>query len=168
MIFFCHSFIYLLLFFFIFPTYEDVYEVRALRCLCSVSSYVRTPCNNVSTLRPDGAYITWVNYALPLVHAISCQLFNLNQCWHENKLQWDLNENMIVSCQENGLENIVCEMAAILFRLQTVKWHPGGCITDDSVNYSKCPCMPTWLCPEIQSRCCFKAVTYGIEGIRLS
>ena len=32
------------------------------------------------------------------------------------KLLWDLNQNIIMSIQENISENVVCEMSAILFR----------------------------------------------------
>ena len=51
----------------------------------------------------------------------------LNQCWdifhwtHENKFQWNFNQNSYIFIQENPFENIVCKMAAILSRPQCVK-----------------------------------------------
>ena len=38
-----------------------------------------------------------------------------------NKLQWNLNQNTQIFIQENAFENVVCIMAAILFRAQWVK-----------------------------------------------
>ena len=37
------------------------------------------------------------------------------------RLQWDFNQNANIFIHENAFENIVCEMAAILFRPQCVK-----------------------------------------------
>ena len=37
-----------------------------------------------------------------------------------NKLQWNLNQNSYISIQENAFENVVSEMASILFRPQCV------------------------------------------------
>ena len=54
----------------------------------------------------------------------------LNQCWTivnwtlSNKLQCNLNRNSNTFIQENALESVVCEMAAILSRPQCVK-HAG-------------------------------------------
>ena len=51
----------------------------------------------------------------------------LNQCWNivnwtlRNNLQWNFNRNSNIFIQENTLENVVCEMAAILSRAQCVK-----------------------------------------------
>ena len=51
----------------------------------------------------------------------------LNQCWNivnwtsRNKLQWNSNRNSYIFIQENALENVICEMASILFRPQCVK-----------------------------------------------
>ena len=51
----------------------------------------------------------------------------LNQCWtfgnctRKNKLQWNLERHPFVFIQENAFENVVCEMASILFRSQCVK-----------------------------------------------
>ena len=51
----------------------------------------------------------------------------LNQCWNivnwtlRNKLQWNPNRNLYIFVQENALENVVWEMAAILSRPQCVK-----------------------------------------------
>ena len=53
---------------------------------------------------------------------------NLNQCWVfgcwtlRNKLQWNFYRNSNIFIQENGLECVVCEMAAILSRPQCVNW----------------------------------------------
>ena len=38
-----------------------------------------------------------------------------------NKLQWNFNRNLNIFIQENAFENVVCEMASILSRLQCVK-----------------------------------------------
>ena len=38
------------------------------------------------------------------------------------KFQWNFNRKSIVFIQENALENVVCEMAAILSRPQCVNW----------------------------------------------
>ena len=38
-----------------------------------------------------------------------------------NKLQWSFNKNFNIFIQENALESVVCEMAAILTRPQCVK-----------------------------------------------
>ena len=35
-------------------------------------------------------------------------------------IQWNLNQNMIIFCQENAFENIVCKMSAILYRAQCI------------------------------------------------
>ena len=55
----------------------------------------------------------------------------LKQCWPvanrtiKNKFQWYFNQNTAIFIQENLYENIVCKLAAILFRPQCVnsKWH---------------------------------------------
>ena len=53
----------------------------------------------------------------------------LNQCWNivnwtlENKHQWNLNRNSYIFIQENAFENIICEMVAILYRLQCVNFY---------------------------------------------
>ena len=46
----------------------------------------------------------------------------LNQCWNiiNCKLQWNFYRNSNIFIQENALENVVWEMAAILSRYQTV------------------------------------------------
>ena len=50
-----------------------------------------------------------------------------NQCWNivkwtlGNQLQWNSNLNSSIFIHENGLESVVCEMAAILSRPQCVK-----------------------------------------------
>ena len=51
----------------------------------------------------------------------------LNQCWNivnwtpTNKLQWNIDRNSWIYIQENPFENVVCEIASILSRLQCVK-----------------------------------------------
>ena len=41
-----------------------------------------------------------------------------------HKLQWNINRNSYIFIQQNTLENIVCEMSAILSRPQCVKTFP--------------------------------------------
>ena len=51
----------------------------------------------------------------------------LKQCWNivnwkfRNKFQWNLKQHSFICIQENGFENIVCELAAIWSRPQCVK-----------------------------------------------
>ena len=67
----------------------------------------------------------------------------LNQCWDivnwtlMNKLQWNFNRYSSIFIQENGFENVVCEMASILSRPQCVNahcfmviWGTGSCQSD--------------------------------------
>ena len=58
----------------------------------------------------------------------------LNQCrhivnWtHGNKFQWNMSQNTSILTQENQCENVVCDMAAILFWPQCVKqFHSANC-----------------------------------------
>ena len=44
-----------------------------------------------------------------------------------NKFQWNLKQNLYIFIQENTFENVVCEMAAILPRLQCVKQYLESC-----------------------------------------
>ena len=50
----------------------------------------------------------------------------LNQCWFlvswtlRNKLQWNLNQNMMVFIQDRVFKNMICKMVTILFWLQCV------------------------------------------------
>ena len=52
----------------------------------------------------------------------------LNQCWYIvnwtvwNKLQWNINGNSYIFVEENPVESVVCEMAAILSLPQCVNW----------------------------------------------
>ena len=52
----------------------------------------------------------------------------LSQCWNiinwtlRNKRQWNPNQNLYIFIQENGFENVVWKMAAILSRPQCVIW----------------------------------------------
>ena len=43
-----------------------------------------------------------------------------------NKLQWSIKRNSYIFILENGFENVVCEMAAILSRTQCVNSLPSG------------------------------------------
>ena len=55
-------------------------------------------------------------------------IISVNQCWNVfnlnpmNKIQWNFNQNLNFFIQENALENVVCEMAAILSRGRWVNW----------------------------------------------
>ena len=61
-----------------------------------------------------------------LVQIMACRLFGprpyLNQCWFRvnwtlrNILQWNFNQHIKISIHKNASENIVCDLAAILFR----------------------------------------------------
>ena len=52
--------------------------------------------------------------AMPLPEPIQCWLIaNLP---HGNRLQWNLNRNTNIFFHENAFQNVVCRMAAILFR----------------------------------------------------
>ena len=59
--------------------------------------------------------------------ACSAQCHYLNQWLNivnwtlRNTFQWHLNRNLNIFIEENTFENVVCEMAAILFRPQCVK-----------------------------------------------
>ena len=54
----------------------------------------------------------------------------LNHCWNirivnltfGNQLQWNFNQNLNIFIQENAIENVVCEIAAILSGPQCVNW----------------------------------------------
>ena len=78
---------------------------------------------------PSAAYMRrWTRSAL--VQVMACRLFGCKPL-HEpmltyqldigNKLQWKLNRNSKLFTHENVFENVVCEMATILFRLRWVK-----------------------------------------------
>ena len=65
---------------------------------------------------PSAAYIAW-----------SAPNHYLNRCWNifnwalRNKLQWNFSRKSHIFIQENALENVACEMAAILSRGRWVK-----------------------------------------------
>ena len=44
--------------------------------------------------------------------------------WQLDKLQWSFNRNSDIFFQENALESVICEMAAILSQPQCVKKAP--------------------------------------------
>ena len=60
--------------------------------------------------------------------ACSVPSHNLNQHWFmvkrtlSNKLQWILNQNTLPFIHEDTIEEVVCEMAFILFKGISVKW----------------------------------------------
>ena len=75
---------------------------------------------------------------------------HLNQCWNIvdwNKLQWNFNRNPKSFVQENAIESVVCEMAAILSRPQCVKW-----ITPVGHSWSEHQAQINWkyLCHSVQ------------------
>ena len=65
----------------------------------------------------------------------------LNQCWDivswspRNKLQWNFNRNSNIFTVKNTFENVVCQMSAILSRLNvlTIKWRV-------ECSLCSCPC----------------------------
>ena len=65
-------------------------------------------------------YISWFVASLVPRHY-------LNQCWHiinwtiGRDFQWNSNQNETIFIKENGFENFVCKMAAILYQPQWVK-----------------------------------------------
>ena len=72
----------------------------------------------------------------------------LNQCWNVfnsnrgNKLQWNLKRNKYIFIQENAFENVVCEMAGILFRPQCLNVESG---------YSKIKICPSTECHKVSA-----------------
>ena len=76
-------------------------------------------------ISPSAAYMRqWIGSAL--VQIMACRLvgakplsklmlgYHLLDFW--NKLQWVSNQNTTFFIQENAFENVVCEMAAVLFQ----------------------------------------------------
>ena len=67
----------------------------------------------------------WYSINIPYLNGLISS-HCLNQCWYSvnytlrNKLQWNLNRNSYIFIQENAFENVVSEMASILFRPQCV------------------------------------------------
>ena len=55
-----------------------------------------------------------------------------------NKLQWHFNPNSDIFFQENALESVVCEMASILSRPQSVKCSGLGDYTHSHCIYAMC------------------------------
>ena len=83
----------------------------------------------VNSLRPSDAYMRqqiyhhWFRYWLVAWTAQSHylnQCLNIINCTLRNKRQWNLNQNWYIFIQENGFENVVWKMAAILSRPQCV------------------------------------------------
>ena len=70
--------------------------------------------------------VNQVNLSPPSA-AYSAPSHYLNQCWVivnrtlRKKVQWNFNQNTKLFIHENASENIVCEMAAVLFRGSRVK-----------------------------------------------
>ena len=89
----------------------------------------------LNSLRPSDAYMhrqSSHHWFRKWLVAWSAPSHYLNQWWNivdwnlTNKLQWNFNRNSNIFIQYNALENIVCEMPAILSRPQCVKpngWH---------------------------------------------
>ena len=80
-------------------------------------------------LRPSDAYMrryTNHHWFRKWLVAWTAPSHYLNHCWNivnwalRNKFQWNFNRNSNIFIQENALENVVCEMASILFRPQCV------------------------------------------------
>ena len=99
--------------------------------LCKMAAILSLPeCVNSSP--PSAAYMRqWTGSALveiiPVVYSAPNHYLNmLNQCWNivnltlRNKLQWNINQNTEVFIHKNTFENVVCKMAAILFRVRWV------------------------------------------------
>ena len=94
------------------------------------------------SLRPSDAYMRqWTNhhwFREGLV-AWTAPSHYLKQCWIivdwtlKNKFQWHLNRNSNILIQENALEHVVCELASILSRPQSVK----GSIQNTSASLSE-------------------------------
>ena len=81
-----------------------------------------------NSLRPSDAFMRrYHHWFRQWLVAWSAPSHYLNQCWHivnltlMNKLQWNFNRNANISIQENVFESVVCEMAAISSRPQSVK-----------------------------------------------
>ena len=57
----------------------------------------------------------------------------LNQCWNVvnrtlgNRIQWNFNQNTMIFIQENGFENAVCKMVAMLSKPQCLNVLIGMC-----------------------------------------
>ena len=68
------------------------------------------------------------------IEVMACCLISqnhyLNQCWlivnwiFKNKSRWNLNQDALIFIEENAFENVICHVAAILFRL----WYVEGMI----------------------------------------
>ena len=77
---------------------------------------------HVDSFPPSAAYMCQMNW----VSIGSASSHYLNQCWLivnwtlRNKLQWNSNQNTILFIHANEFENVVYEMAAILFRRRWV------------------------------------------------
>ena len=77
--------------------------------------------------------VTYICVGKPTIIGWRAPSHYLNQCWnivnctHRNNFQWHFKRNSDIFSQENALEYVVCEMAAILSRPQCVKMK-GKCI----------------------------------------
>ena len=89
--------------------------------------------NSLNSLRPSDAYMRHSHICVTIYHwfrkwlvAWSVPSHYLNQSWNivnrrlRSKLQWNFNPILFVFIQENGTENVVWKMAAILYRPQCV------------------------------------------------
>ena len=70
-----------------------------------------------------------------------------------NKIQWNLNQNILLFFYENALENVVWKMAAILSRPQCVKWNTVSDCVICNPSHSRLPCTSCrqgwfWVCAQ--------------------
>ena len=115
---------------------------------------------------PSDAYMRqWIGSASVQIMACaySAPSHYLNQCWYivnwtlGNTLQWNLNQNTNFSFHKSAFENIVCEMAAILFRGRWIK-----CPFVTSVSRIMMPCryiILFWPITHALYNCCVKINT---------
>ena len=101
-------------------------EMKVWTMLCLYNYH--TVCITNSSPPPCAAYMhRWTGSVLVQIMACSVPNHYLNQCWLivnwalRNTLQWNSNWNRKLFIHENVLENVVCEMAAILSSGRWVK-----------------------------------------------
>ena len=87
------------------------------------SGWVTTHCGLVTTYGVTDLCHHWFRWWLA---ACLAAIHDLNQCWvivnwtFRNKFQWHFNQNFKFFIEENAFENVVCKMAAIFARPQSV------------------------------------------------
>ena len=108
----------------------------------------------VNSLRQRDAYMRReTNHLLIMACGLTVPSHYLNQWWSivnwtlRNKLQWNFNRNLNIVIHENAFENVVCEMAAMLYRPQCVNclwevhsvrnlhWYSYRCIPSRTTSY---------------------------------